>query len=303
MRTKLVPIVPIGLIALALSACSEGGSESSSEDIPEPRTITNIDELSLPLDAYSATLDEVVTYQRAVDIIQRDCLASFGIEVPPQPDEFYAQQRERLSFFRSLVGLTDRDEAEQFGYGTEQAEEEEEGGVRSTFAQLSPSEEDVLDGNVDAYNGQTVPEGGCAMEATRQLSPDRVDSWVPVTQSVYVGEEDMRMQAHFAAQADPAFSDLNADWSECMAESGYDYADPTRIPLQRSAGEALGGEERQLALADVACKEQVNYLGRWEAVHIKYEQEAIDANVSELKETQERLEAQLELAASVVGGE
>ncbi len=76
---------------------------------------------------------------------------------------------------------------------------------------------------------------------------------------------DLRVQnanqvGHAALQIDPGFVGLVAGWSDCMSARGFQYKNPldpfsTDWPSPRPSD-----QERQVAVADMACKESTDFL-------------------------------------------
>lgn len=107
------------------------------------------------------------------------------------------------------------------------------------------------------------------------------------------------------AQNDPAMRELDQEWSGCMADAGFDFANPQAaqesiIDLSNAAYEDYEGEEDEngewippdltdlkqteidTAVADYDCQEQVDYSDRSLEVQFAIEQEFVDANRDQL---------------------
>ena len=109
------------------------------------------------------------------------------------------------------------------------------------------------------------------------------------------------MYAFFDTLADdPAFDDLNREWSACLREAGYDAARPEDARGQAEATFAAaleaadyqltaamvaehGSAEIALATADAVCREQVDYEARHATIQWDLEQEYVDAHAADLE--------------------
>lgn len=101
----------------------------------------------------------------------------------------------------------------------------------------------------------------------------------------------------------PEMTELNAAWSECMAEAGHPgfTAQPDAAQsiydkqnelwestgpegeIDEAAMDALGEEEVELALADLECREKTDYQEKSEQVTIDKEQQFVDDHKAELE--------------------
>lgn len=97
---------------------------------------------------------------------------------------------------------------------------------------------------------------------------------------------------------DPAFSEVNAAWSACMSDAGYQEGSPitahARVAEQFDArvvdGEdmpqdsALGAEEIRLATADLDCQEATGWRDKHTAIHHRLQQDYLDDHQAEFDE-------------------
>jgi hypothetical protein len=79
--------------------------------------------------------------------------------------------------------------------------------------------------------------------------------------------EDVANLSWEQSQESPDFRTLNEDWSACMARRGADgYATPQEPQQKAWAGDEPSAQEITVATADVACKNEVDYVGRASAI-------------------------------------
>ena len=139
-------------------------------------------------------------------------------------------------------------------------------------------------GTVSSFDGIPVPEGGCGavgIAAVEQgISPSRIPLGTGRIGTVS-GDADRIDQP--VTQNDARVLAVNAKWSACMASSGYRYKSPFTALEDRRWGpglyDSLGviskitGAEIQVAVADVACRAQVNLYAVYWAVAAAYQRE------------------------------
>jgi len=143
-------------------------------------------------------------------------------------------------------------------------------------------------------DGSVTREGGCRYRWSEPPGRDEAE------RAHLRGVAD-EMYAFFDTLADdPAFDDLNREWSACLREAGYEAARPEDARAQAEATftaalEAAdhrmtadmvaehGSAEIALATADAVCREQVDYDARHADIRWDLEQEYVDAHAADLE--------------------
>lgn len=199
--------------------------------------------------------------ERAVvhDAIQKatvTCMADSGFDYEPFP--FTASKTYAPNFL--TLG---RQEVQRFGFDNR---------YLAIDGRTIPSEAEVvtmqraesIPGYAEALAGDEGPSPtGCRFESEeRALGQDLAGQWLEILAAV----ENARAAINIRASADPAMIALDAEWSICMARRGFPY--PTRAALDETpwAPPRPGIPEVQTALADWDCRQETEYLSRYQAV-------------------------------------
>ncbi|WP_157963980.1 hypothetical protein [Actinocorallia populi] len=284
------------LLAGALVTGCADSEAMKGESSGEVRSISSIDEIRLPLDAYQPEHQKIVTFLRAQELLERDCLKRFGINRVPRSDAYYETLAASASPSLSLwLGVTSEELAGRDGYGVDPVEVlvQEDSGA-------PPAEQrDVLEGRIAEYSGQPVPERGCTGEAVDRLG--LTGTSVAPTSVDNLGEGSLRTLANTSARSDPQMEKLNKAWNDCMNEAGYEDLRAPGPRYQRSLGESISTKEQQMALADVKCKNKLNYMGVWSAVQGRYEQQLVDKNFEVLEQRKKVVDDQIRRATQILG--
>ncbi|ADG75373.1 conserved hypothetical protein [Cellulomonas flavigena DSM 20109] len=196
-----------------------------------------------------------------------------------------------------------REFAEEYGYGITDAPPEPgqytaESSAIPGFSEWSQAEQDAY---WEALNGRRVnevqdgegsttydTEGGCLNLAQTGGADDP---------SAAFEEESWEFLG--ALPDDGRFDALDAEWSRCMADEGYEYASPHAayravadtsfgVPLDDdhvqdpAAATEAGDLEMRVALADLECQVGTDYLARWRELSDAAQQEFLDAHRAEV---------------------
>ncbi|MGC0422711.1 hypothetical protein [Embleya sp. AB8] len=291
------------LLTLVASGCA-GRDPQEQPSVPPlgpVATVTSVDAISLPIDAYTPTPAQYVAIQRAIDVVSRRCMRRYGLAYHPPVlqgfDDAIRQNR-----MRSVVyGFFDLDTARSKGYDT-QARPSGNGDTPEE-APYSPVETGVLEGRdlsgaaVTTFNGQHVPVGGCRKEGV-----DAVGGLPPVPAATALPDGGPKVPAN-----DPRMVDVNARWAECMRAKGFFYPNPwaaytdpkwsasrpgpTTLPFGHSP------EETATATLDVECKMSTNLIGVAIAVETAYDNRYITSHAGALATFKRRLDDRLATAA------
>jgi hypothetical protein len=221
-------------------------------------------------------------------LVQR-CMKRFGFSYPLPPDlpPTLGENEKRFS-------LADPKRAATVGYHDP---EEDECSRRIGATQSMTSEEEaVLNGLGDPeVGGEAVPEGGCNAEALAKLGggPGSTEDY----------GHSLAQKSYSLAMADSRVVKVNEEWVACMKSAGHDYPDPLEpAGDERFTTDVATEAEIVVAVADVKCKQQVNYLNVRAAVEIAYQKREIERNKAALDAAKARNEEVMRQVAKVVSG-
>ncbi|MFG2720896.1 hypothetical protein ACGFW5_21740 [Streptomyces sp. NPDC048416] len=292
--------VAVGLAVLLLSAgCSGRASRPPAPALGPIPTITSVDAIHVPIDAYIPTSAQFLALQKAADVVSARCMRGYGLPYhPPVMDGFdgFARQNKVRT---ALYGFFDLSTARGKGYDTELASPDGTSGE----VPYTPTEMGVLRGQsatgttVATYKDKKVPAGGCRQQGIAAIGGPPV---VPTAEA-------LPEQGPVVPSDEPHMKAVNARWSACMRDKGFDYPDPWAAytsPKWRSAaaGSSLRqashtSEEIATATADVECKLSTNLVGVAVAVEIAYDRQYIEAHSAQLAQFQRALDDRLRTAA------
>ncbi|MFF0477175.1 hypothetical protein [Streptomyces sp. NPDC004284] len=300
---NLGAVTASSVIAVSLLAsCSGGGGDGADGGPPAlgdvPRINRSADIPGLPMDAYTLTKDQFITFMAAQRIAARTCMARFGFDYKAldstiDPAKAPPLQPEKPSYF----GIIDEDRAARFGYQSPDLppgmNKRPTGGANTTEA-----EQAVYTGKAanQQVGGETVPEGGCAKESGVAVQTGAVDG----INILATGNE--RIDAHERALVDDRMKKVHADWSACMKKAGYDYATPKQAVDDEKWHHAgpRRPDEIATAKADVACKRRTNVVGTWWALTEAYERRYVENNAEHLADVKKSMDVILRNSARVI---
>lgn len=249
-----------------LSACSAG--DTGPGETPGRNAAHQLDDskaLKLPLDDYLLTTIDAEALARGRDSIMQRCLAGLGAPYTPR-----AQGSADIETNERRYGLADAELAKQHGYHVPDMEKPAE----DYPASILP----LVRGEVTTHNGVPVPEGGCAGEAQRELHEVELQKALDLPQR-------LNMDSYLKSQKAPAVVKASEAWSKCMQGSGHTYPDPLAAINDKEFSAATpGAHEKEVALADVLCKQKVNLIGVWSGAENEYQQFLIESNSGVLAE-------------------
>ncbi|WP_407551988.1 hypothetical protein QOM21_20280 [Streptomyces sp. Pv4-95] len=165
---------------------------------------------------------------------------------------------------------------------------------------------DLLDGSLKEYRGSPVPKGGCVADTADELTknsrvPKKIEGGgVQLKQlqkssptslgSAQVGI--IRLDAIFSTKKNYQYMEMIRSWSSCMSKKGYIYKIPeTAVNDDRWRGDEASEREKRTAVADMRCKDQVNYLGVSAAIQSAYEEKVVKERRGELTQLRRNLKA------------
>ena len=228
--------------------------------------MTDATRLKLPIDRYLWSASETTTLHQAEDAMIATCLRQFDMTLPAPPttDDLAPESPTARRY-----GMTSMSEARRYGYRLPAA-------LSAPGQQPSPATEDdrvlgVITGAVTTVAGKSVPQGGCAGQADREIGHG-----APV--GVADQAQDVNGRAWELARDDPRVQSGFAAWSNCMRAAGYTYPDPI-APMNDSGFSGVPTEiEKAVAAADVGCKDKTNVTGIWYAYDVAYQEALIEAH-------------------------
>jgi hypothetical protein len=282
-------IVASGCAASHSSAQSTLGSVLAVEPpaVSVPPKLSTVRGLALPIQAYIPPAAEQDVISDATEKLIGQCMSRYGFTWTYQPSHTVdVNQADRE------IGVSDLATAQQYGYSLPPADGGAAGGgpqaghnaggasQAGTGGTMPAAEVLVLSGGDTgasaSYQGQKVPEGGCAGQARRTVTG--VDEIDPTALVASIG----------VAMWHKTLSDSRVvkgfkDWSACMSQAGYQYASPLDAagdPRWPSSGATQ--TEIQTAVTDVQCKQRTNLIGVWYSIESGYEKEAIQHEIQQL---------------------
>lgn len=262
----------LAMTAALLSACAPSG-----DNLETRSGITNIDEITLPLDGHVLTVSELRIVREAHDELLSECVRRFTGEawVP----EGAVGTGPLFSPYR--FGLVDPERAGRYGYHDPKDE------LSVTYARSNPVKVPrgdvtpawVVDG-VPAgrapvprdASGNALPAGGCSGETQARLAKP------PAAKDVV----DREVSTIERAEAkDPRVGRAIDDWVACMQAAGYEYESTLDPAAEFGAAETISDEELSVARADVGCRTSTHYLETRVAVLSELQQQSLDSNAAE----------------------
>ncbi|MDR3361168.1 MAG: hypothetical protein LBO20_11145 [Bifidobacteriaceae bacterium] len=136
---------------------------------------------------------------------------------------------------------------------------------------LPPAYYDELFGTDEEVERRGGMSGGCFGHAEEVLNEG-----VPPAAELDAIQMELERRTQELVRVDAGVAAAAAEWSKCMAEDGYRYANPEEPfaefagftlvdgnPVRAYTSMAAGAEEKRVAAADGACKEKVGF---WDAV-------------------------------------
>lgn len=242
--------------------------------------------LSLPLEAYMETYQDTVAVDDAERHLESECLADYGLHVtfppagqtpPPSADDSNMARR---------YGITDRAQAEKYGYGLPDAVQHQEG---TRMPELTKDQVEVLTGRTSirdspadpaperapsTFRGKAIHKDGCAGWADDELGTRNMDFTLV---SQLDGESLTR------SRQTPAVRHAIAAWSTCMKGKGHTVDSPYHaVDIVTHAEGAPSKAEIAVAVADIDCKQSTDLVRIWFAEDSRIQQQQIKDHRSAL---------------------
>ncbi|MER5484488.1 hypothetical protein ABT024_14865 [Streptomyces sp. NPDC002812] len=298
-RTRLTAAV---LTALAATACSSG-AEQAGGDKPAPpakeqREVPGVGKVAekdttgdvvLPIDAYDVSTDSIVQTGQALNLLTKQCLSRFGLQMKELPPTAVAQGSSHTRRYGTPASL---EVAQKYGFHMAQNDPRAltaDQMVRQPVAVVEVSR-GMKDGSgepLTTYNGMKVPERGCSGEAQRKLADGKGGR-------AGHAETAAAIKAHSfeIGKNDPRVIAAEKKWADCMAGKGYGvYKGPfDAIGDKKWSAPKATSEEIETAVASWTCGKEANIVGTWVAVETAYQKDQIDKNAEALTQEQKALE-------------
>ncbi|WP_234025777.1 MULTISPECIES: hypothetical protein [Streptomyces] len=247
-----------------------------------------------------ASYEEQVTVEQAANDLQQSCMKDYGIDLtlpraganpPPSDNDANIERR---------YGITDRAEAEKYGYELPPALQEH---TEQAMPDLSEVEVEVLTGHTKPeppkaptgvrtgerlaapgqgvkparaeYNGKKLKTGGCVGWSKEQLGLKEVG---PTFVAQLAGDSLMQ------SMKDDKVIKATAAWSSCMDGKGHKgLADPYKAMDQGVTNDGKPSRESiALAVDDIDCKKQTDLVKIWFGVESAIQDKQIADNKSRL---------------------
>ncbi|WP_327370728.1 hypothetical protein [Streptomyces sp. NBC_01217] len=307
---RIAAAVALTASTLLLSACSSGTAPDTTKNAADGRPIVNKENwpkkiptsgltknLTLPLEAYMSSYEDQVTVEQAANDLQQSCMKDYGIDLtlpraganpPPSDNDANIERR---------YGITDRAEAEKYGYELPPALQEH---TEQPMRDLSGVEVEVLTGHTKPESTQ-APKAGVSMAAPGQgVAPARSEydgkklktggciGWSK--SQLGVKEADSIVVAQLAGDSlmqslkDDKVIKAIAAWSSCMNGKGHaGLADPYKAMDQGVTNDGKPSKESiALAVDDIDCKKQTDLVKIWSDVESVIQKKQIADNKSQL---------------------
>ena len=274
---------------IMLAARGDGRTGEAPPAIENIRPVEWGRDITLPFDEYRHSTREVNTIERAAAMVAKDCMHRFGQDwTVPASDAADPSIHSESGRY----GVIDQVEVSQRGYHA--AEEQTK---PSDKVQQQPALDAVMvytGKGASTLNGQSIPEGGCLGEARRKLAEGAPSS---MSGAEFV---ELDYQLFSVAQADGRVREAMKHWRECMAESGYDYADVWAANNDvRWSEPTPSAEEIATAKTDVACKTRTNLVSTWLAVETAYQRRVIAERADEFDALKTRMRVIIDNASRI----
>ncbi|GGN33127.1 hypothetical protein FHR83_001690 [Actinoplanes campanulatus] len=301
-RVLAAAMVAAGVLATA--GCSgdrdgRDGSPASAASLPPPTvtatpSVSNLNDVKLPLDRYTTTIDQLIDLDYASKAVAADCMKRFGIT-------WKFGERAELNALRdrtNRLGLIDEAVAKRAGYHDDPERAGDYTQTDRDRTTLSDDQAIVLLGATPGEKAPDgVPEGGCLGEGHRKIAWNLdEDAWL----------EDLTNEAAARTFADDRALKVAAAWSACMKTSGYRYAKPDDANNDarwwKDDKGAASRAEISTAVADVRCKRKVGYLDQMTSILSAYQQQIVEVNAERLETAHQHTQEALKNAAAVLSG-
>ncbi len=243
--------------------------------------------------------------QSAVDIEVNSCLSEFGFPALPVVDHLEGFSQAEQETRSRLFGITDLAAARASGYTKKRL-----GQDRSVPQMPNTSENfnlvyfgtENLDSSPDVPTttkkvaGKTIPPGGCFGAAQKKIQG------TASTMEQFTKADELAALSGQQANSDARVADYWNDWSSCLKQRGFKASSPFKIieEYKIDATQKATSKIKEIAVADVECKQKTELVDKWQKVRVEYENRTIEKNQLALTEERKKLDKALTIAAEIV---
>lgn len=279
-RIVLVPGASGGFLALPAAQGFNGRPKIAVPPVPPA---TSGQAINLPLNAYAAVSSvQQTTLSEAQSLLTQMCMTSRGFVYTSLTTS--TQDQALLQSIEYGFGITSLADAAADGYRQPVASSPQSpapflGGFTS-FTELKQHAALVvaLLGFAPGIRIGPIRQPGCLTVANNEIyRPGSTGLGDPVPV--------IAQQASTWTQTDPRILAADADWSKCMAQRGYHFANPQQAADHRWPSKPTAAETAT-AVADVSCKLRVNLANTWLTVEAAYQTALIGQNIATLANLQ-----------------
>ncbi|MGB6454779.1 MAG: hypothetical protein WBH47_09855 [Streptosporangiaceae bacterium] len=263
---------------------------------------------SLPLAGYEADTSQQDAINNAENELTAGCMRGKGFHMPAETEaqkDFQALiAKSAQSGADQPYGITSATYAAQYGYGPPIAPGSAPSSVTTVAPggtiNLGPTESAAFNIALVGYAGGQPPPGrntikGCEGQALKRLQAgtNTPDPNGLVDQLIAESQQE--------AQSAPQVIRVLAQWSSCMAASGYQFA----TPMQATAAQwpvPASQIEIATAEADIACKNRTKLISVWLTAEAAAQRTLIQSNAVALEQIRQAYAAEIRRAEAVLGG-
>lgn len=265
---KLKTLIITVAAALSLAGCSSEAAAGQEQPSVQAQLDYAKGTITLPLDAYVPTREEIALIDKANDKLITDCVKKAGL-IYPAPGHSTSLDQDRR------FGIWNPDLAGKYGYG------------------LPPS----LSGSATP---QTLPQETIA--AVRKCRQEIATTLLPVNTGKTVGNatviNTVNGNAYDQARQDPRWSQIREEWSQCLRDQGIKPVNGLDEWMPEAPSDKQA--EIRIAVADVKCKTTVNMIQRLADINAAKQTTLIEKNDAALTEARKNKESVVSKARDVV---
>lgn len=316
MHRPLVGMIAASALILTLTACSSPAESSPGQELsPLGEYMSS---------AYGGDLSpqeqekQMIEQSEKTEELVAECMTEEGFEYTPQPqstgymstsDDYKPDSRDWVAQYGyGAVNYPGRDEAmdpdeEWVDVNADYVESLSEGEMAAYYEALhgpQPTEEEMSDPNFEwEYDRENA---GCYGSAQQEMQGNQGEDPYAADEHKSVVEAMDKLYADM--ESSPEVMELDAAWSECMADGGYPgftkqfdaqnsiYEEQNKYYESLGEGEGIeddpaleeiGEKEIELALVDLDCREKIDYRKKYAEVTYALEEQFIEDHKAELE--------------------
>ncbi|MGW9557566.1 hypothetical protein ACWGSK_24000 [Nocardiopsis sp. NPDC055551] len=281
---RLLSVAGSLCVALGLTACGVQEGGGGERYLPAEQRVRS---LTLPFDEYTLSPFQMRTLDYAEDLLVRECMRGHGMDwqVLPVPEEEGTDPAHRRRY-----GVIETEVAQQYGYGAPPGAADE--------ALVEETREDRLTLLATEHRAAHGGEGetGCLEEAAGDITAGVPDMDYDLLNSY--------IHASFeTSQSAPPVVEVFSAWSACMADRGLDYPTPAEASADERWTQGEGDpsrEEKEVATADVACKEDASVVEVWREAEAATQEGLIEEHPQDFALFAQVRDVQLQTARTVL---